>query len=315
MIAGTFYIAGGVIADGVAAWDGVAWTRLGDGIGPISSGNIAYAVAVVPGPFAALGSASDEEAIVLGGRFTMSAVDGANNVAAWRGGKWTALGTGLGAYVYALATFNGAVVAGGSFTYAGPSPGVTLNRTALWDGTAWRPLGVGMNGGVVYTLLAVDDGLLAGGSFSLAGNVAASDLARWDGTAWSAFGGAGVTFGTSVDALAVYGGDVIAAGSFSALDEVSASNIAAWNGTTWRRLGTGVDSMVYSLVEHNGNLLVGGGFYIAGGVIASRIARWDGTEWSALSEPIDSGNYVYCLASMESRPSPAPPPTVPPGGT
>ena len=319
LAAGCFHGAGGEIADGVAQWDGATWSPLGDGIGRETKSNCAYAVAAVP---ASSAGGDDVETIVLGGQFTMKKVNGATNVAAWRGGAWSAMGMGLHGEsgVRALAVYEGATIAAGGFTTAGASPGPALNYIARWDGVAWGPLGLGMNG-TVFTLLVADDGLLAGGSFTSAGGVAARGLARWDGTAWSAFGGASSpsTKPSSVRVLAVYNGDLIAAGNFFEVgDAVAANNIAAWNGTMWRRLDAGTDGPVYALAEMNGDLYVGGSFFRAGGIAARSIARWDGAAWSALSEPLQSQYTViiiFCLVTMDSRPIPTPAPTVSPSGT
>ena len=45
-------------------------------------------------------------------------------------------------HVYALTVYNGNLIAGGYFTTAG---GTSANYIASWDGTAWSPLGSGMN--------------------------------------------------------------------------------------------------------------------------------------------------------------------------
>jgi hypothetical protein len=72
-----------------------------------------------------------------------------------------------------------ALYAGGSFTTAG---GAAANRIARWDGSAWTPLGGGMNGEVL-ALAVHDDGsgtaLYAGGTFSSATDSGDSFLARW----------------------------------------------------------------------------------------------------------------------------------------
>jgi hypothetical protein len=68
------------------------------------------------------------------------------------------------------------LVAAGEFTSAG---GVAAKYIARWDGTAWSPLGSGMNKSVrAFTTVANGD-LVAGGSFTTAGGVAAGCIARW----------------------------------------------------------------------------------------------------------------------------------------
>jgi len=91
--------------------------------------------------------------------------------------------------VWALAVYNGALIAGGDFTTAG---GVTCNDIASWDGSAWQPLGGGLSGGGlyagVYALAVYNGALIAGGSFTTAGGVTCSRIARWDGNTWQSLG-------------------------------------------------------------------------------------------------------------------------------
>ncbi|NBQ15065.1 MAG: hypothetical protein EBU31_10785, partial [Proteobacteria bacterium] len=118
---------------------------------------------------------------------------------------------GMDGVVYALAArSNGDLFAGGLFTVAGS---VRVNGVARWNGSAWLPLGSGVNASVNELALLPNGDLVAGGAFTTAGGVAASRIARWDGAAWSSMG-----LGTngSVYALAVLpGGDVVAAGAFT----------------------------------------------------------------------------------------------------
>lgn len=88
-----------------------------------------------------------------------------------------------------------ALYVGGSFTQAGAIP---ANRIARWDGAEWSALGTGVTGAgsaYVSALAAHDLGdgggreLFAGGSFSIAGGVSCSNVARWDGTRWSPVAG------------------------------------------------------------------------------------------------------------------------------
>jgi hypothetical protein len=187
-----------------------------------------------------------------------------------------------------------ALYAGGGFTNAG---GVTANRIARWNGTAWSALGSGMNG-TVYALTVFDDGtgpaLYAGGTFTTAGGVSANRIAKWDGTAWSALGSG---MNGTVRALTVFddgtGPALYSGGNFTTAGGVAASRIAKWDGTAWSPLGSGVDSEVSALTVFDDGtgpaLYAGGWFTTAGGVAANRIAKWDGNSWSSLGSGLNNG--------------------------
>jgi hypothetical protein len=92
----------------------------------------------------------------------------------------------------------------------------------------------------VYTLTAYDDGggpaLYAGGSFTIAGGVAANYIAKWNGSSWMPLGsgvsGSSCGEGGGVSALMVYddgGGPALyAGGGFTFAGGVAASRIAKW---------------------------------------------------------------------------------------
>ncbi|GAB3877662.1 PE family protein [Hymenobacter segetis] len=204
---------------------------------------------------------------------------------------------GINGTVYALAVAGNTLYAGGYFATAG---GVATTNVAKWDGTAWAALGTGI--GTIFSdyvyALAVDasGNLYAGGSFSRAGGVAASRVAKWDGLAWSAMG---TGFNGSVDALTVdSNGSVYAGGSFNT--SFSIGNVSRWNGTAWTSTNGGFNGMVYALTaDGNGNVYAGGSFSTAGSVTANRVARWNGTAWSALGTGIGTSTgsgIVYALA-------------------
>ena len=204
-----------------------------------------------------------------------------------------------------------ALYAGGEFTTAG---GVAASNIAKWDGVAWSALGAGVDGGATFTrvfaLTVFDDGtgpsLYAGGEFTTAGGVSASNIAKWDGVAWSALGAGvdgGATF-TRIFALTVFddgtGPALYAGGRFTAAGGVSVNFIAKWDGSSWSPLGSGMHGETISDVNalavfDDGTgpaLYAGGGFSTAGGVSANRIAKWDGSTWS----PLGSGTNGSVLA-------------------
>jgi hypothetical protein len=164
--------------------------------------------------------------------------------------------------------------------------------------------------------------LVVAGQFTVAGDVAANQIASYDPATrqWSPLGtglplftassamttlangnlvvAAGrflvVWDGTSWSTLATSGrtfnaltrlpnGDLVVGGDFSSIQGVPAQKIARWNGSTWAPLGSGLDTQVMCLeVLPNGDLIAGGYFSTAGGNPANRVARWNGTTWSAL---------------------------------
>jgi hypothetical protein len=276
--------AGATATNSIARWDGATWHPLGQG---------------VVGDVDAL-AADPEGSLYVGGEFTTAGGLSANNVAGWNAG-WSALGSGTNGRVRALAVGPGAVLyAGGSFGSAG---GAAANRIARWNGVSWSALGSGIGvgyHGTVYALATDQAGnLYAGGDFTVAGGVAASNIARWNGSSWSALG-SGVD-GT-VCALAVdLAGNLYVGGRFSSAGGVSTNRVARWNGAAWSALGSGVDGVwpaVYALAVDGGRLYVGGRFTSAGGDDASNIAQWDGAGWSALGSGIggEEGSEVYSLA-------------------
>ena len=325
---GRFITAGGVTVNGVAKWDGTAWSALsgsaGTGIGGVASGREVRALAAYDdggGP-----------ALYAGGFFTEAGGVTVHNVALWDGAAWSALGgpagTGTDGAVEELAVYDDgggpALYAGGVMVTAG---GVVVNGVAKWDGAGWSalpgPSGVGVSG-TVLALAGYDPGtgsaLYAGGGFGAAGGQAAGNIARWDG-AWSALStaaGAGIEFG-AVYALAVYddggGSDLYAGGEFVSAGETTVNRVARWDGESWSALsgpaGTGMSGAVRALAvfdDGNGPALYAGGlFTTAGGVTVNHIARWDGTAWSALPGPDHPGTNtaVFALAVFDDGTGPA----------
>ncbi|MFO0826590.1 MAG: hypothetical protein U0572_00430 [Phycisphaerales bacterium] len=323
---GTFTTAGAVTANRIAKWNGNSWSSLGTGAANGVSSDV-YALTTID---AGDGTAP---ALYAGGIFTTAGGVTANRIARWNGSSWSALGTGsaigVSSDVNALAAFDGGVVgpvvyAGGIFTTAG---GVTANRIARWNGSAWSAPGAdsakGLNG-MVRALTVFDDGagggpaLYAGGFFTTAGGVTANRIAKWNGSSWSSLGaGAANGVNNEIYALTVFddgsgsGPALYAGGFFTTAGGVAANRIAKWNGSSWSSLGTGsangVNFTVRALtVFDNGGgggpaLYVGGAFTTAGGVTANRIAKWNGSSWSPLGAGAANGvnNVVYALTSFD----------------
>ncbi|GAB3573869.1 T9SS type A sorting domain-containing protein [Hymenobacter daeguensis] len=294
---GLFTQAGGVVANGVAKWNGTTWSSLGTGAGNGVDGAV-FALAV-----------ANTGEVYVGGSFSQAGGAAANNVAKWNGTAWSSLGTGTANGVIgvvnelAVAT-TGELYVGGDFLRAG---GLVANRVAKWSGTAWSTLGTGTNNGVddtVYALAVASTGeVYVGGRFFNAGTVTvsgggrANSVAKWNGTVWTP-----LTMGSDngvngpVSALVVANtGEVYVSGTFTRAGSIGAFCVAKWNGTVWSSLGTGASSVGALALAGNGDVYVGGAFTQAGGMPASKVAKWNGTGWSALGTGINN-NFVFALA-------------------
>jgi hypothetical protein len=322
-VGGGFTFVGTVPANGIAKWDGSAWSALGLGVdAPVHvlavSGGVLYAggqfttaggvtanyIAKWDGSaWSALGSGMNGYVYALavggtdlyvGGAFSMAGGLPAGGIAKWDGSAWSALGSGINTFsdsIAVLAVSGTMLYAGGGFTNIG---GVSANRIAKWDGSTWSALDLGMNS-YVSALAVSGTNLYAGGLFTRAGTVTANGIARWNGSAWSALGSGMAPSSFEVDALAVSGTDLYAGGWFLTAGGVTANYLAKWDGSAWSALGSGICGGAVNALAVNGtNLCAGGGFTTAGGVLAKGIAEWDGGTWSALGSGMSSS--VHALA-------------------
>jgi hypothetical protein len=100
-----------------------------------------------------------------------------------------------GVGVYVLASYDGGLVIGGSFSSVG---GVNANSVAAWDGAQWRALGEGFPGGTgpncgVWALGQEGPYLYASGAQATYGGGTAPFVSRWDGNMWTDASGLGLT--------------------------------------------------------------------------------------------------------------------------
>jgi hypothetical protein len=316
-VGGDFTMAGGMSANRIARWDGSGWSTLGQGLPgtPVSvlavavlgsdvyvGGNVPNAGVLVGvnniakwngSDWFALGQGLNEDVFALagggpyvyaGGNFTQAGASNITFLARFDGTRWTPLGSGLfGGAVQALALSGTNLYVGGVFTNAG---GMTARRIARWDGNSWSTLGGGITTDCCplpqVLALAVDGtNVYAGGLFTNAGGVSASNIARWNGNSWSALGDG---FDDRVTAIAVLGGTVYAGGWFQHSGTNSVSGLAKWNGSSWSQVGEGFvgGSAVYALAANGTNLYVGGYFIIGNTNPAVNIARWNGSAFTPL---------------------------------
>jgi hypothetical protein len=113
--------------------------------------------------------------------------------------------------------------------------------------------------------------LYAGGTFSTAGGVAATNIARWTNNAWQPLAVDGLN--GKVRALAVWDRFVYVGGDFTNFG----AYVARWDmdAPTWNALGTGTNGGVHALLATEQGLYVGGSFTTAGGLFSPKVARWN----------------------------------------
>ena len=280
VVGGSFETAGGVTVNNIAMWDGIAWSALGEGV----DGAVNDIVLDADGN------------LIVGGFFETAGGEPAQNVATWDGDTWSPLKSGLDAGISALTIDEvGDIYAAGGFDSVGGEPAFGVAR---WDGTSWNALtagaGQGLNGEAWAFAIGEDANLYVGGSFSIAGEIFAKNVAQWDGDSWRPLG---TGLNGSVSSLALDEQGRVYAGGAHPL-----GNLAKWNGESWSALGGGINGSVHALaLDHNGNLYAGGIFDSAGTVPVQNIAMWDGEEWSPLGQGLESSSYLSVDALAVDR--------------
>lgn len=121
MWGGHFSFAGDGQANNIACWDSVSWSALGSGNG-IDGGYLRVNALTVYG-----------NQLIAAGNFSTAGDQLANNIAAWEGASWSAMGSGTDYDVSALTAYDNKLVAGGNFSIAG---GKVSARLATWSKTA-----------------------------------------------------------------------------------------------------------------------------------------------------------------------------------
>ena len=171
---GTFTSASGAAANHVARFDGDTWSALGAGVDGNPSSDVVLSLASYDD--------GGGRALFAGGDFSGAAGVVSPNVVRWRGGTWSAVGTGVEQIVSALAVYDDSR---GPTLYAG---GGTVGGCALdrFGPSGWDEVCPGPDLGML-ALAAYDDGgaygahLYVGGSFTSAAGVPSSGVARYEG--------------------------------------------------------------------------------------------------------------------------------------
>jgi hypothetical protein len=281
-VGGDFTLAGDVHADHVARWDGAQWHSLGAGIANGVDGQVLDLV------FA-------DGALYVAGTFTNAGGARSPAIARWdpEARRWSSLGGGLDSSNSFLsgrtiAARGSDIYVGGYFTRAG---GVSARSIALWNGTSWAALNVGIEG-EVRSIVLTESGLYAGGDFDVAGGQTATNIARWDGTNWHPLISGSVNGAWDiVNSMALDGSSLYVAGRTIAVDPAQeiGSSVARWDGASWDLLRRDSDFRHPRDIPVERVVFERGSLYVMGW--DPRIYRWDGEAWSYfLGQPFSSFN-------------------------
>jgi hypothetical protein len=295
LVGGAFTDAGGnPDADRIAAWNGTAWSAVGNANSQIAN-NAVLAIAYAGGRIFAGGSFTD-----AGGKAN------ADYLAVWDGQAWAPFCTSVtGApsfdgNVRALQVVGQTLYVGGEFhDGAGIADADYLVACDLNTGAASSTLLPGkFFSGPVLALTADSNGVLyAGGRFlNLAGPAGAPDDPAADNVAylangsWHAMGSGGGNCGCALDgfvrSLAAIGTDVyVGTDVLDVAGIAQADHVARWNGSEWSAVGAGAagaggwfpaSAFIYALASDGTKLYATGAFTDAGGdPTADNVAVFD----------------------------------------
>ncbi len=287
---GNFTAIDGVTVDGIASYNiaTTTWSSMGT-------------FDVTP----ELVRASPSGDLYAGGAFTSAnSAPFSSSIAMWNGTSWAGLGGAsevLDGQVYAMAFGpDGSLYAGGTFTITAGS--TQLNYVAKWTGTAWQPLGTGLNARVRSIAVDSESNVYVAGDFTQAGSTSVSYIAKWNGSTWSGLGSGLGAIAGNVDIAVDSQDSLYVVGDFTSAGGVSVSKAAKWNGSSWSALAGGLHlGIPFDIaIDSADQVYVAGSFLEAKNsdtsIVANTLsfARWNGTSWQGMS-PEFNGGFVQAV--------------------
>lgn len=218
------------------------------------------------------------------------------SLARWTNGGWEGFGFQGSDTIAALAVDGQRVVACGAFTNIGP---VMATNVALWNGTAWSPLGEGFPAiGAPFRKAKL---LIRGTEVYAMLELPALEVWHWDGNAWSKLpttvagtpAGAGAHAGQIQRAASgrhnlagMTGASMVWwRDSLVAADFPQRSGLFQFQGDTWRPITNAVASLfAHGVAVQHDDLLVHGRIELVEGARTNAygVARFDGNQWTPM---------------------------------
>ena len=276
-------------------WDGMTWSAWGSGLG--ESDEVFEIIE------------DDQGRPCIGGQFSPMFSQSVG-VACWdtTTQDWVGLIDGLPpgrVSVLEADGEDGALIAGGQFTYFNQATGELRAGLARWDGTQWTALD-GVDGGDVNSVraLATDPqgNLIVGGRFGVVDPLDQAlivrDLAmRMPNGDWAEVGNLTDPLEVFIpglagahDILITRSGELAVAGIYVEIGETSTSGVAFQRSGQWQpfvgdaQRFEGLNGIASEIVaDSHGVVYVLGGFSQAGSARADGLARWTGEQWEAIS--------------------------------
>ncbi|HET9137684.1 MAG TPA: T9SS type A sorting domain-containing protein [Candidatus Kapabacteria bacterium] len=346
---GKFTEAGGSSApmQGIAVWDGTSWSQLGGGVdGIVNAITTMDTSVIIGGDFSKAGGANSitagyvarwnghkwddmgaalndvvrcfmttGDSLFVGGDFWISDL---RRIALYRKGQWQGLGTALDGSVYTMAMYKGKLWAGGDFFYTFDvdyqKPVFCL---ATFDGTDWSAFGsgsnIGLDGGIVNTILVVGDSMYIGGSFATVAGVKAHGIIKFSNGVFSDVHGGVDGY---VRCLAVYNKQIYVGGTFYGVGNSGlfiSSPATLIPGDLWGAAeGSGVsgnggysETSVNAVAVTDKYIFIGGAFTKIGSTEMHHIAMWDKQlrKWNSLGGFAENGvdDDVYVIVIQGSK--------------
>jgi hypothetical protein len=320
---GSFVIASGQVTKGIAKWNGTSWSALGSGLSGGAVKAVYYdedGVLWAGGSFVNSGtnalkflgywdgsnwqqvpSGADSTVTVfktnlnghmlVGGHFIQIGPLATPHLVEKNGTAWKTIGKGLTNCCYfkpiAIDSSNNIYMGG---HYKDTDNPVLMDQDLIkWNGSAWSPVGSGLQGNVRALEINSSGKLYAGGSITVAGSNTIHNIAQWDGVSWKSLGQ-----GTDgpVQAIALDSdSSLYAGGYFQHTGTSTAHNIAHWNGSAWAPLPTGTNRPIQAMTFHSGLLYAAGDFTQP----VYYLAKWDGNAWSTVGSNGSPNKVVRCL--------------------